>query len=124
MNAYRSRLLEEAENQGWSVSEEDTPKNQTVCLDCGCPTRKHIQIHETGYAFWTCEKCGVVRFDSSWYKMIGHDAYVNYTETNFPDGKYVYDTGIEVIGVHAKSGHEEIEEFPSMAECLEWLNQF
>ena len=42
-------------------------------------------------------------------------------ETRKPIGRFVLDTGIEIIGIDNETGDAWTEEFPDMQECLTWL---
>ena len=70
-----------------------------TCPDCGELSVRSIHIDERGAPFWACKKCGVIHEDRSWYRYIGQKQALAIIETRKPIGKFVLDTGIEVIGI-------------------------
>lgn len=92
-----------------------------TCPDCGELSVRSIHIDEQGAPFWACKKCGVIHEDRSWYRHISQKQASSIIETRKPIGKFVFDTGIEVIGIDNETGDAWTEEFPDMWECLTWL---
>lgn len=98
--------------------------NRTVeCPDCGSRTPTPVQFDgDCCTGFWVCSECGTVHKYDGWYRWLTLNGYHRYKETGIiGHGKYVYDTGIEVIGIDAINDEVIEEEFPDMTECLSWL---
>lgn len=96
-------------------------KNAIKCPDCGAEICCDIQVDENGFSFWMCSACGTVHEDSSWYKLIDTETASNILRVGGERGLYVCRTACEVIGIDNSDGYALCEEFPDMAECLEWL---
>lgn len=92
-----------------------------ICPDCGELTVQDIRINVLGTPFWSCKKCGVVHEDRSWYRSISQQEATAIIDTREPKGLFLFDTGIEVIGIDNETGDAWTEEFPDRVECMKWL---
>lgn len=94
----------------------------TVCPDCEQFVGKKIQIDKQGDPIWVCPECGAVHCDSSLYKVVADkSAYERIGTIKGVSGLYLFDTGIEVIGVVTDGVDKWEQEFPDRIECLTWL---
>ena len=96
----------------------------TVCPDCEQFVNKKIQIDRNGQAIWVCPECGSVHMDDSWYKVVDEAGYKRVGLVKGMCGFYLFDTGIEVIGVITDGVDRWEEEFPDRTECLSWFVSF
>ena len=94
----------------------------TVCPDCDELIRKEICLDQDGDLYWVCPYCGVVHLTNRWVKRLCSKEALEFVQKS-PDslGRYMFDTGIEVIGVENLDGTIVIEEFPDTMECLSWF---
>ena len=92
-----------------------------ICPDCGELSVRDIQIDELGVPLWACKKCGVVHEDRSWNLCISQKEAEDNINTREPRRLFLFDTGIEVIGIDNETGDAWTEEFPDRVECMEWL---
>jgi len=92
------------------------------CPACGCDTESKIRIDRHGNPYYVCENCGVVVYDRNWYLCpVNEWQFQKLMLEKKPEGHFLYDTGIEIIGAVIKDGEIETEEFPDEVECLSWL---
>lgn len=94
----------------------------TVCPDCEETVRKVVSLDDYGFLYWMCPYCGVIHLADRWVVRLCNkeelDAVLNNPESL---GRYMFDTGIEVIGVENLDGNIVTEEFQSTVECLAWF---
>ena len=94
----------------------------TVCPDCDKFVGKKIQIDSQGEPIWVCPECGTVHQDRTWYKEVKDKAtYERIGSIKGVAAMYLFDTGIEVIGIVTDGVDKWKEEFPDRTECLTWL---
>jgi hypothetical protein len=91
------------------------------CPDCQEIVSREIHINDSGRSYWVCPVCGTLHGDDSWYQYVCHDTAIRVIETRKPFGRFVEETGIEVIGIDNSDGNAWTEEFPDIIECLKWL---
>lgn len=94
------------------------------CPDCGQIAFQRIQIIAAGLPVWVCPTCGTAHEDWSWFREVGEEEAKAIIETREPEGLFLFDTGIEVIGIDNLTGDAWVEEFPDRRECLEWLAKY
>lgn len=94
----------------------------TVCPDCEELVRKEIKLDQNGSLYWVCPYCGVAHITDRWVNRLCSKEMLEFVQKN-PDsrGRYMFDTGIEVIGVENLDGNIVVEEFPDTMECLSWF---
>ena len=94
----------------------------SVCPDCEELVRKVIDLDQYGDLFWICPFCGVVHSADRWIVRLCSKEDLELVQNN-PDrlGRYMFDTGIEVIGIENLDGIITVEEFPDTMECLQWF---
>lgn len=94
----------------------------TVCPDCEEIVRKKIELDQYGSLYWMCPFCGTVHFTDRWVQRLCSQQALEFVQSH-PEslGRYMFDTGIEVIGVENLDGNIVIEEFPDTMECLSWF---
>ena len=92
------------------------------CPDCGSEVTAKIRTDDLSRPFWECPECGVVHEDYSWFRTIkSKAAYDALKHTKAPDGLYVFDTDIEVIGIKCAGGELTEEEGPMFLNVIEWF---
>lgn len=98
-------------------------EKKVTCIDCGAIVHREICIEPEWGVYWICPRCGVAHEDHTWYRHItepeARDALTS-TKT-YELGRYVHDTGFEVIGLDNRYGDMVLGEFPDVWECLDWL---
>lgn len=67
-----------------------------------------------------CQNCGAL-FSPDWYRFVNQEQAIEIIETRKPLGKFVQDTGVEIVGIDNETGEAWTEEFPDLEECLAWL---
>ena len=92
-----------------------------ICPHCGEKTISKIVFLEPGKPEYSCNSCGVLNEDRSWYRFVSEEKMNSVIESSEPLGRFVFDSDIEVIGIDNSAGNAMVEEFPDLGECLEWL---
>ena len=94
----------------------------SVCPDCEELVRKVMRVDQNGDLYWVCPFCGVVHFTDRWVQRLWSQAELEEVQAD-PErlGRFMFDTGIEVIGVENLDGNIVVEEFPDTLECLTWF---
>lgn len=67
-----------------------------------------------------CPNCGAL-FDPQWFRYVNQEEAFRIIDTRLPLGKFVQDTGVEIVGIDNETGDAWTEEFPDLEECLAWL---
>lgn len=95
----------------------------TTCPDCKeAVNGKKIELDQCGNLYWMCPFCGTVHFANKWVRRLCSRQSLEFVLTH-PEshGRYMFDTGIEVIGVENLDGKIITEEFLNTMECLGWF---
>lgn len=92
------------------------------CPDCGAFVSKELGFTAGGVPVAICPSCGAVRETWSWYQTVTEKEAVDIIQTRKPIGLFLFDTGIEVIGIDNTTGDAWVKEFPDLQECLQWLS--
>lgn len=67
-----------------------------------------------------CPNCGAL-FNPRWFRYVNQEKAFKIIDTRLPLGKFVQDTGVEIVGIDNETGDAWTEEFPNLEECLAWL---
>lgn len=94
----------------------------TTCPDCAELVRKTIQVDQDCEMYWVCPYCGTVHFTDRWVeRLCNHQELEEIQNDPTRLGRYMFNTGVEVIGVENLDGNIVYEEFPDILECLHWF---
>lgn len=92
------------------------------CPHCLAETDSELMFDGNGSPVYACKNCGVVTEDRDWFWTVTSEKrLLQVIEERKPLGLFLYDSGIEVIGVDNRTGDAWTEEFPDAVECMMWL---
>lgn len=92
------------------------------CPHCYAETSSKLEFDCKGNSYYVCNSCGVITEDRDWFRAVSsEDQLIRIIEDRKPIGLFLYDSGIEVIGVDNRTGDAWTEEFPDTIECMMWL---
>lgn len=94
------------------------------CPHCDEDTVARLQFDGAGNPECFCENCGAESDARLWFKtvtVVSEEQPEKIIETAEPVGLFVYDYGIEIIGVDTRFGTAVVEKFPDHEECRIWL---
>lgn len=92
------------------------------CPHCNGETFSALMFDDYCNPVYMCNVCGVVSEDRDWFWTVtSKKRLMQILEEKKPDGLFMFDTGIEVIGIENRNGISWYEEFPDVGECMVWL---
>lgn len=93
------------------------------CQDCGAFVSCKLDFTDCGIPKAICPSCGAVHETESWYQTVTQEQALDIIHSRRPKGLFLFDTGVEIIGIDNTTGKAWVEELPDTRECLKWLSE-
>ena len=95
-------------------------KITAFCPHCGAQTTSKVHV-KCGDTFCVCCNCGGQFGVGVFYRYVDKKTAEQIINQGKPQGLFVFDTDIELIGIDNRSGIASVEEFPDKWELDAWL---